>query len=210
VRTVSGTALFLDRDHWSELSLGDVLVEPFTIRTLRPGRLSLASTDAALAIGPNSAASVASTNTMVRVELLAGTATAFVQAEMRGMLVAGGTQVELAYGQADLLITADGPEIRARKGLVSVPDATGGPARALAPGDSLKPAGLDRHDPDRSDDQQGSATDEELPPGDAGSGGRGSGNNSPSNGGGDAAASAGGGDAAPSSGSGGGNGRGGA
>ena len=92
VQSVTGSALALRDDEWVALDTGDILAEPFTLRTLRRAQVSVGSSDAALSIRSHSTITVLSESDLVSVQLLQGAVSAFVQGDRKALLSAGPTQ----------------------------------------------------------------------------------------------------------------------
>jgi len=150
VQSVTGSALALHDDEWVALDTGDVLAEPFTLRTLRRAQVSVGTTDAALSIRSNTTINVLSESDLVSVELLQGAVSALVQGDRKALLSAGPTQVDLAAGSAEIEMTARGANVRSREGIVTVRDPAADAPVLLAPGTSASRAG-------RGDDPPASA-----------------------------------------------------
>ena len=147
VQSVTGTALALQDEQWVALNSGDVLAEPFTLRTLRRAKVAVGTTDAALSLRSQTTITVGSESDLVSVNLVQGAVAAFVQGERKALLSAGTRQVDLAAGSAEIELTAQGASVRSREGLVLVRDPAAEAPVLLAPGRSANPAGLSNDPP---------------------------------------------------------------
>lgn len=147
VQAIAGSALALDNEQWVVLDTGDVLAEPFTLRTLGRAQVSVGTTDAALSIRSFTTATVSAESSLVTVELLQGAVSALVQNDRRALISAGRTQVDLAAGSAEIEMTAGSANVRSRDGLVTVRDPAAQAPVLLAPGSSANPAELGNDSP---------------------------------------------------------------
>ena len=161
VQSVDGSALVLDAEEWVALVPGEVLADPFTLRTLGRAQISVGTMDAAVSIKSKTTITVMSEPDLVSVELLQGAVSAFVQGDRKALLSAGPTHVDLEAGSAEIEMTAQGASVRSREGLVTVHDPAADAPLVLAPGNSANPGGL--------------SSDLPAPPIDPGSSGRGNG-----------------------------------
>lgn len=145
VQSIAGLALLRDeqQQQWVALAPGEVLAEPFTLRTLGRGQVSVGTRNAALSIRSNSTVTVSSQSTIVHVELLQGAVSALVQRDRKALLSAGPTKVDLAVGSAEIEMTPRGAKVRSREGIVSVRDAATDAPVLLSPGKSAQPEGGD-------------------------------------------------------------------
>jgi hypothetical protein len=175
VQSIAGPALVRDDEEWLPLVAGEILTEPFTLRTLSRGRVSVGTTDAALSLRSNSTATVTSQSKLVTVELLQGGASSFVQGGRKALLSAGLTQVVLAAGSAEIETSPRGVRVLSREGLVTVRDPTAEGPVLLAPGEGSGRPSVD------SDRRASPGSDNNRGEGEAGSGGAG---NSPESAGG--------------------------
>ena len=143
VKAVTGSALVFDDDGWMVLDTGDYLREPFTVRVLSRGSLNVSTVHASVALRSNTTVTVSSSQDSVRVEVLAGAASAYVGRGRRAVLTGGEVEAELAAGSAELHVTRSGADVRSRDGLVTVRDQSGGEVQ-LGAGESTsstKPGG---------------------------------------------------------------------
>jgi hypothetical protein len=175
VQSIAGPALVRDDEEWLPLAAGEILTEPFTLRTLSRGRVSVGTTDAALSLRSNSTATVTSQSNLVTVELLQGGASSFVQGGRKALLSAGLTQVDLAAGSAEIETSPRGVRVLSREGLVTVRDPTAEGPVLLAPGEGSDPPSVDSDrraspgsDNNRGEGEGGSRT---APSGEGASGG---------------------------------------
>ena len=160
VQSIAGLALLRDeqQQEWVALAPGEVLSEPFTLRTLGKGQVSVGTRDAALSIRSNSTVTVSSRSTIVHVELLQGAVSALVQRDRKALLSAGATEVDLVVGSAEIEMTPRGANVQSREGgIVTVRDpATDAPV-LLSPGKSAQPegVGIDRDTAPRGSGESG-------------------------------------------------------
>jgi hypothetical protein len=146
VQSVDGSALVLDAEEWVALVPGEVLADPFTLRTLERAQVSVGTMDAAVSIKSKTTITVVSEPGLVSVELLQGGVSAFVQGDLKALLSAGSTQVDLAAGSAEIEMRAQGASVRSREGLVTVREPAEAPV-LLAPGSTANRGGLSNDPP---------------------------------------------------------------
>lgn len=139
VQRLVGTAVTLVDDRWVALEMGQVLSDPFTVRTLGRGNVHLGSTDSAIALGTDTAVTLSATDRHVDIELHSGSVSALTQGDHSATVTAGDSSVAITSGAAEIVLGANGPQVTAQEGSVSVQDSPNGDVEQLAPGEVANP-----------------------------------------------------------------------
>ena len=136
VQRLTGTAVTLVDDHWVALEIGQVLSDPFTVRTLGRGNVHLGSANSAIALGIDTAVTLSATDHHFDIELLAGSVSALAQGDHSVTVSAGDSEVAISSGAAEIALGENGTQITAQEGSVSVQDVPTGNVEQLAPGEA--------------------------------------------------------------------------